>query len=202
MPSPKDRYWRLRLDRCDKALVQNGFTVFFAEDAETAGTIFRDQILPTLAIETASWGDSLTMLATGALETLRSRNDIRMIETFDADQTWEERNERRRQALLTDLFLTGTNAVTEAGQLVNLDMVGNRVTGLTFGPRKVVLFVGRNKIVPTIDAAMTRIKGSVCLAIPDQSRWRSFGDSPCPRTSSRMPRIQLLARSASAFLCQ
>lgn len=51
----------------------------------------------------------------------------------------------RRQALLADLFVTGTNALTRQGQLVNVDMVGNRVAGITFGPEHVVLFIGTNK---------------------------------------------------------
>ena len=122
MPSPIDTYWQIKLSRLDGVLEKNGFSVFQAADTTAAGAIFRDQILPGLAIETASWGDSMTMLATGALETLRSTPGIRMIETFDPDQTWEARNERRRQALLADLFLTGTNAVTENGVLINQDL--------------------------------------------------------------------------------
>ena len=66
--------------------------------------------------------------------------------------------ERRRQALLVDLFITGTNAVTETGQLVNLDATGNRVAGITFGPKNVMLFIGRNKIVPNLEEAMYRVK--------------------------------------------
>ncbi|MDX9839949.1 MAG: lactate utilization protein, partial [Desulfobulbus sp.] len=66
--------------------------------------------------------------------------------------------ERRRQALLADLFFTGTNAITEKGQLVNLDMVGNRVAGLTYGPRHVILTVGRNKLVHDLAAAMEWIR--------------------------------------------
>jgi len=57
-----------------------------------------------------------------------------------------------------DLFITGTNAVTETGKLVNLDMYGNRVAAITFGPRNVVICVGRNKIVADIEDAMFRIE--------------------------------------------
>jgi hypothetical protein len=71
---------------------------------------------------------------------------------------FEEMWELRRQSLLVDLYLTGTNAVTEEGTLVNLDMYGNRVAAITFGPKYVVVFAGRNKIVSDLSDAMFRIK--------------------------------------------
>ncbi len=158
MPSPIDIYWPLRIERCKGALEKNGFAVFVVADTQSAGTTLRDRILPGLDVKTAAWGDSMTLAATGALDAVRSNPGIRMIETFDPRVTPAERYERRRQALHSDLFLTGSNAVTETGVLVNLDMVGNRVAGLTFGPRHVVLFIGRNKIVPTLDDALQRVK--------------------------------------------
>ena len=60
--------------------------------------------------------------------------------------------------MLVDLFITGTNAVTEKGRLVNLDMIGNRVAAITFGPKNVIIMVGRNKIVADVDEAIERIK--------------------------------------------
>jgi len=158
MPDPIDIYWQLKLEGCQNALEKNNFEAFIASDVRDAGAIFREQILAPLQIAVASWGDSMTLAATGVLETLRCNPGIRMIETFDPQISPEERLERRRQALLADLFLTGSNAVTETGMLVNLDMVGNRVAGLTFGPKQVVLFIGRNKIVPTLEGAMQRVK--------------------------------------------
>ena len=56
------------------------------------------------------------------------------------------------------MFITGTNAVTQKGQLVNLDMVGNRVAAITFGPKHVVIMMGRNKIAPDLDSAMDRVR--------------------------------------------
>jgi hypothetical protein len=158
MTDPIDTYWQLRLERCRQALKKNNFEVFMAADTQSAGAIFLNDILPGIEVKTAAWGDSMTMLATGVLDAVRSDPGIQLIDPFDPQASPEERLERRRQALLTDLFFTGSNAVTETGLLVNLDMVGNRVAGLTFGPRHVVLFIGRNKIVPTLDDAMQRVK--------------------------------------------
>jgi len=91
----------------------------------------------------------------------------------------EEKLELRKQALLADLFVTGTNAVTEAGQLVNLDMVGNRIAALTFGPKNVVLLIGRNKIVSDLDDAMYRIKNYVAPT----NVMRLDMKTPCRKTS-------------------
>ena len=66
--------------------------------------------------------------------------------------------ERRRQSLLVDLYVSGTNAITESGNLVNLDMIGNRIAALTFGPKYVLVFIGRNKIVTDVQSAMDRVK--------------------------------------------
>jgi hypothetical protein len=180
MPDPIDTYWQLHLKRCKKALEKNNFEVFTASDVMEAGTVFKDRILPSLEVNVASWGDSMTLAATGVLDTIRSDPGIRMIETFDTTISQEERLERRRQALLADLFFTGSNAVTETGVLVNLDMVGNRVAGLAFGPAHVVLFIGRNKIVPTLDDAMARVKD---IAAPANAIRHPGLKTPCVKTA-------------------
>ena len=183
MPNPIDTYWQLKLERCRYALEKNNFEVFVTSDAKTAGEVFRDRIRPTIDVKTASWGDSMTLKATGVLDDLRADPDIRMIETFDTRITQEARIERRRQALLADLFLTGSNAVSETGMLVNLDMVGNRVAGLTFGPKQVVLFIGRNKIVPTVADAMQRVRQ---LAAPANAIRHPNLKTPCMKTGECM----------------
>ena len=158
MPDPIHTYWQLKLARCKQALEKNRFEVFVAADTQAAGTIFFEDILPALQVKMAAWGDSMTLLASGVLDRIKTDPTIRLIDPFDARASQRERWERRRQALLADLFVTGSNAVTETGMLVNLDMVGNRVAGITFGPEVVVLFIGRNKIVPTLDDAMQSIR--------------------------------------------
>ena len=180
MPDPIDTYWQLLLERCRRALEKNNFEVFAASDVQEAGTLFKNRILPSLEVKVASWADSMTLEATGVLDTIRADPGIRMIETFDTTIFQEERLERRRQALLADLFFTGSNAVTETGVLVNLDMVGNRVAGLTFGPKHVVLFIGRNKIVPTLNDAMQRVK---TVAAPANAIRHPGLKTPCIKTA-------------------
>ena len=175
-----DKYWEKRIEKCRAALAKNNFEPFTAQDPGEALMIIRQEILPTLEIHTASWGDSLSMRATGILEHMEEREDIELIKTFEQGIPREEIIERRRQALLVDLFFTGSNALTECGKLVNLDMVGNRVAALTFGPKHVVVVVGRNKIVSGVDEAMQRIKN---FAAPVNAIRHPGLKTPCIKTS-------------------
>ena len=178
MENPVDHYWRLRLADLQATLEQNNFAVYQAGDTKEAADLLHDRILPEIGPKSISWGGSMTFIATGLYEALKANESIEIIDTFDKNVPAEEALERRRQALLADLFLTGTNAVTETGLLVNLDMYGNRIGGLTFGPRHVVVFVGRNKVVPDVEEAMARIKNYVAPA----NAMRLDKKTPCVKT--------------------
>ncbi len=172
-------YWELRLKNCKDALEENNFSAFVAETPSDAKKIVIDQILPEIDITSVSWGDSLTLYATGILQYFRKKSEIRLIETFGEKISREKSMERRREAILADLFFTGTNAVIESGMLVNLDMIGNRVGGITFGPKIVVIMVGRNKIVSNLVEAMNRIKNFAAPA----NAIRHGKKTPCVKTS-------------------
>lgn len=174
-----EKYWKLRLKNCKEALGKNNFSAFIAETPSDAKKIFIDRILPEISITRVSWGDSLTLYETGILEYFRKKSEFRLIETFGENISRDKSMERRREAILTDLFFTGTNAVIESGMLVNLDMIGNRVGGITFGPKIVVIVVGRNKIVSNLDAAMHRIKNYAAPA----NVIRHGKKTPCIKTS-------------------
>jgi hypothetical protein len=64
----------------------------------------------------------------------------------------------RRKQLTCDLFITSANAITMTGEIVNKDGCGNRINSMTFGPKKVIVVVGKNKVVSDLDAALTRIE--------------------------------------------
>jgi hypothetical protein len=166
------------LQECRTNLVANGFAVFLARDPAQAQQIFFETILPQVRHEQISWADSLTMMATGVLDRLLADAHFNLIRTFDPSAGRGEIIERRRQALLADLFLTGTNAITLCGKLVNLDMIGNRTAAITFGPKKVVLFVGRNKIVADLPSAIDRVRNH---AAPLNARRHNF-PTPCATT--------------------
>jgi hypothetical protein len=73
----------------------------------------------------------------------------------------ERRRQLQREALLSDVFLTSTNAITLDGRLVNIDGTGNRVAAMVFGPKKVIVVAGKNKIVKNVEEGLSQIHG-VC----------------------------------------
>lgn len=179
MNNPVGNYWQIRLAETKDALEANNFEVFLADDAAHAKQIVLQEILPRTGAKSVSWGGSLTLAATGLLDALKQDVSLAVIDTFDKSVTGEAMIELRRQSLQVDLFITGTNAITAHGQLVNLDMIGNRVAALTFGPKQVILLVGRNKIVADLDEAMYRIKN---YAAPINAM-RLDKKTPCVKTS-------------------
>lgn len=179
MDKPIDNYWKLRLADLKVALEANNFNAYLAEDRDEAYNLVKDTIIPELKVKTVSWGGSMTVLSAGLYDKLMKDSSLEVIDTLDKKLPVDEMVERRRQALLVDLFITGTNAVTEAGQLVNLDMIGNRICALTFGPKWVILLIGRNKIVANIDEAMFRIKNYVAPV----NAMRLDKKTPCVKTS-------------------
>lgn len=113
------------------------------------------QLIPTGS--TIGVGGSRTVLELGLLDLLEKRGH----KLFDHNQeglTPEERIERRYKQLTCDIFLSGSNAVTQTGELVNRDAFGNRVAAMMFGPKKVIILVGSNKIVKDVEEANKRIK--------------------------------------------
>jgi L-lactate utilization protein LutB len=179
MDKPITNYWNKRLTDLKAALESNNFEVYLADNKDEAYKIVIEGIMPPLNAKTISWGGSMTFQATGLYKDLKSNFNLEVLDTFDKKIPPDQKNELRRQALLVDLFITGTNAVTETGQLVNLDMIGNRIGALTFGPKWVIILVGRNKIAADLDEAMFRVKNYVAPA----NSMRLDKKTPCAKTS-------------------
>ncbi len=158
MKNPIDNYWKLKLEAVKENLEKNRFKVFIAPNAKAAKEIAINDIIPGLDIKTVSWGGSMSFVATGLFHELKDNPDLEVLNTFNQKLTPEQMLELRRQSLMVDLFITGTNAVTRDGHLVNLDMVGNRVAAIMWGPKHVLLIIGRNKICEDLEEAMLRIK--------------------------------------------
>ncbi len=177
--SNQDVMDQTKIDRTLLSLKRNHFDVYTAENTEEARSIFFRDIFPSLPVETVSWGDSETLAATGILQELKQNPDLAVIPTFGPGMSRPQKIYWRRQALHADLFLTGTNALTVKGQLVNLDMIGNRTGGILFGPKNVVLFIGINKITDDIEAAMHRIR---TIAAPRNAMKHEGFRTPCRKT--------------------
>ena len=179
MEKPIEVYWRIRLKEVATALEANNFAVYQASDLDAAKTIVMEQIFPGTGAKSVSWGGSMTLMSSGICDALKSVPGLEILDTSDRTLTPEENSALRRRSLLVDLFIVGTNAVTEEGVLVNLDMLGNRVGAINFGAKNVIILVGRNKIVPDLDAAMFRIKNYAAPA----NAMRLEKKTPCTKTS-------------------
>ena len=179
METPIAHYWERRLTDLKEALEGNNFEVYVSETAQDASRLVREKIIPKTGAKSVSWGGSMTFMATGLYDILKQNPELEVLDTFDKSLAPEESLELRRKSLLVDLFITGTNAVTETGELVNLDMIGNRVAGITFGPKQVIVLVGRNKVVPDLESAMERIKS---YAAPVNAM-RLDKKTPCVKTA-------------------
>ncbi|OQY01530.1 MAG: lactate utilization protein [Desulfobacteraceae bacterium 4572_130] len=158
MKNPVNNYWNIKLEQIKEKLEKNNFEVFIASNAKAGKDIALNDIIPSLNIKSVSWGGSMSFVSTGLFHALKDDNNLKVLNTFNQNLSFEEQMELRRQSLLVDLFITGTNAITEDGQLVNLDMIGNRINGIAFGPKNVIIIAGRNKICGDIEDAMFRIK--------------------------------------------
>lgn len=104
-----------------------------------------------------SFGGSMTLEETGILEALRNRGDIRLIDRANARNA-QEMKQVYRDALSADCYFMSTNALTEGGELVNIDGNGNRLAALIYGPDQVIIVTGLNKVVPTVEDAVRRVR--------------------------------------------
>ena len=136
-------------------------------------------LLKTLLPEgvTVGVGGSETLTKLGVISFLREGN-YKFFDRYAKGLTRPEAVEVMRQSLLADVFLTSSNAVTEKGELYNVDGNGNRVAALCFGPKEVLVIVGANKIVKDINAAEERVKK---IAAPKNCQ-RLAIPSPCSKT--------------------
>ena len=123
------------------------------------------------------YGGSLTLDQIGIKEILR-KGDYNLLDRHLPGVTETEDIRLRKESLLSDVFLTSTNALTEQGQLVNIDGTGNRVAALIYGPAKVIVIAGFNKIVPDVETAVHRVKN---YAAPSLARKRNRL-LPCAKT--------------------
>jgi len=158
----RTKTWRLeqRARAAVKALQNNGFDAMFVPGRDDARTEILARV-PDSA--TVGVGGSITIRETGVLDEL-ARAGHTIYNHWVAGLSNDESTAIRRAQLTSDVFLSSVNALTLDGKLVSTDAVGNRISAMTFGPKKVILAVGANKIVRDLDAAMRRIK-DVCTPL-------------------------------------
>lgn len=101
---------------------------------------------------------SMTTANMGLWEQIAKISGVKVLDPYQPGFSPEQGLELRRQGMLADFMIASANAITLDGRLVNLDGSGNRVAAMAFGPRKVVLVMGINKVAPDLESAMARVK--------------------------------------------
>lgn len=106
-----------------------------------------------------TWGGTMTVRDLGIPEHLKSRGTLEVIDR-DLAETLEERQAMYLRAFSADVYLSSANAISEDGVIVNIDGAGNRVAAITWGPKKVIFVIGLNKVTQTVEAALSRARGT------------------------------------------
>ena len=163
-----------QVERTRKALEGNGFESLFVPDAKSAVKAILDMI-PDGA--TVGIGGSVTLTQIGFFKAVKGRG-VDLINPFAKGVSLEERGELNRRIFSCDYFLCSTNAITEEGQLYNVDATGNRVAAMFFGPKKSIVVCGINKIVKDMEEARRRVWN---FAAPTNAN-RLGRKTPCTKT--------------------
>jgi hypothetical protein len=159
-PAERTQLFTARLERTAVALRKHGFEVVIMPDAHAARDFFFSK-LPAGA--TVGYGGSKTVSELALIEKLRERTDVRLFDRARPGLSSEEKGDIERQCFFADVFIASANAVSEQGAVVNIDKWGNRTAAIEFGPKKVYLFVGRNKLAADLDAAVLRARHSAAV---------------------------------------
>jgi len=101
---------------------------------------------------------SMSAVGMGLWEAVAALPEVNLIDPYRPELSPEEGMELRRRGLTADVMIASTNAITLDGRLVNLDGMGNRVAAMAFGPKKVILVVGMNKVASDLESAVARVK--------------------------------------------
>ncbi len=163
-----------RMERTAAALRKNNMEAYCVK---TAGEVV--PLVKTLLAEgaTVGAGGSMTLEECGVMDLLRS-GAYHFLDRGAPGLTPEDIGKIYRQIFSADCYFASANAVTEAGEVLNVDGNANRVAAITFGPASVILVVGSNKIVKDLAAADARVKA---VAAPANAK-RLSCKTPCAVT--------------------
>ncbi|MDN5061445.1 lactate utilization protein [Aliarcobacter butzleri] len=154
-----------------------GYDAYFAKDKAEALSLAKSYIKPNMSV---GLGGSESVKEIGLLDFLLENKEITLHNQYEAGISMEENIKRRKQGLISDIFVTSTNAITKDGKLVNADGSGNRVAALSYGPTNVLLIVGINKIVDSLEDGFKRVMDVAATKNIDRMNKKaiSFGKEP------------------------
>ncbi|MDK2062146.1 lactate utilization protein [Aliarcobacter butzleri] len=154
-----------------------GYDAYFVKDKAEALSLAKSYIKPNMSV---GLGGSESVKEIGLLDFLLENKEITLHNQYEAGISMEENIKRRKQGLISDIFVTSTNAITKDGKLVNADGSGNRVAALSYGPTNVLLIVGINKIVDSLEDGFKRVMDVAATKNIDRMNKKaiSFGKEP------------------------
>jgi len=168
-------YYALRGQTVVKNLRRRHFDAYYCETREEA----LEKALSLIPEgETIGWGGATSAEEIGLLNAVRT--GLYNVIDRDTATTPEERTEMMRRCLLADTFIAGANAISLDGEMVNIDGMGNRVAAIVYGPKKIIIIAGMNKVADTLEDALSRAR-TVAAPINKQ---RFGSDTPCTATGS------------------
>jgi L-lactate utilization protein LutB len=131
-----------------------GYDAHFVKTKEEAFELAKTYIKSGMSV---GLGGSESVKEIGLLNYLLNKKDITLFNQYEDGISMDENIHRRRQGLVSDIFVTSTNAITKDGKLVNADGSGNRVAAFSYGPKNVLVIVGINKIVEDVESGFKRV---------------------------------------------
>ena len=131
-----------------------GYDAHFVKTKEEALELSKTYIKSGMSV---GLGGSVSVVEIGLLDYLLNKKDITLFNQYEDGISMDENIKRRKQGLVSDIFVTSTNALTKDGKLVNADGSGNRVAAFSYGPTNVLVIVGINKIVENVEAGFKRV---------------------------------------------
>ena len=146
--------------------------IYFEKTEQAVDSILKE--IPDGAV--VGLGGSESIIESGLVNALRKR-DIRLLDRYKEGVSNEEVWKMRKEGLFADIYVASSNAITLDGKIVNMDGIGNRVAAMIFGPGRVILLVGMNKVVKTVEEAIGRIKNYVA----PRNAVRVKIDTPCSK---------------------
>lgn len=150
----------MRINRTIENLKKNNINSVFVPSGKEALALLESLLIPG---ESIGVGGSVTLDEIGALNLLRN-GKYNFLDRYDKSLTNEELGNLQRKALAADTFICSSNAITETGYLYNVDGRGSRSAAFVFGPKRLIVIAGYNKIVPNMEAAVLRVKETACPA--------------------------------------
>lgn len=154
--TPKETRNKQLGERLVKKLEQRHYEAYYCPTAQEA-------VEKALSIieenSTITWGGSMTIRDAGLIKALYEAGKYNLLDRETLTDR-AEIMEMYRQAFYADVYLTSANAMSEEGEIVNIDGNGNRVAAITFGPKKVIFMIGLNKVCGTLEAAITRARST------------------------------------------